>query len=296
MRTYRLKFITPCFCAGADQLRAEIRPSAIRGELRWWFRCLGGTKEEEADVFGTVAGSGKASSVLVRVSNIKHGKTLYSPKFISPDDPGAYLHYLLTAPNDSGDSRMWEKAPDLDSKTSGFIRGFSQIPPGTEFDLQILRVRTINDELKSKLCFAIDAMILFGSIGYRKTRGFGAWINEESLDMRGKIEEKLKKLESSGFAWNFAQGGNQDAVSILQQVEGKLKADKQKKTGYRLEHPAKSKTPLGYSHGKSSRQSSAVLFRPCSFRTKNDDILHALLELQAPDSVLGPNTTKLRII
>ncbi len=296
MSTYRLKFITPCFCAGANQQLAEVRPSAIRGELRWWFRCLGGTKAEEDEVFGNAAGSGKASSVLIRVSNVVRAANSYTPSFVSPNDPGAYLHYLLTAPNDAGHSRMWETAPAPESKTRGVIRDSSQLPPGTEFDLQILKVRGISNALREKLDSAIDAMLRFGSIGYRRTRGFGAWVNEASLVSRGETEQRLNGLKSFQFTWKFAQGGNANALIVLQQVEGKLKANKTTTTGYRLDHPAQNKTPLGYSHGRGDRQASAVLFRPCPFRTKNGDIQFALLELQAPDSVLGTNTKKTRII
>ncbi|MCL2104631.1 MAG: type III-B CRISPR module RAMP protein Cmr1 [Kiritimatiellaeota bacterium] len=41
--TNRLSFITPTFLAGANQNTPEIRASSIRGQLRWWFRVLGGT-------------------------------------------------------------------------------------------------------------------------------------------------------------------------------------------------------------------------------------------------------------
>ena len=51
-KPYTVELITPCFCAGADQTTAEIRAPSIRGELRWWFRVLGGTPEQERAVFG----------------------------------------------------------------------------------------------------------------------------------------------------------------------------------------------------------------------------------------------------
>lgn len=297
MSTYRLKFITPCFCAGANQKVAEIRPSAIRGELRWWFRCLGGSKAEEDEVFGSVAGNGKASSVTIRISNLIRAPGLYAPSFVSPNDPGAYLHYLLTAPNDTGHSRMWDLAPNTETKSKGVVRKLSQLPPNTSFDLHILNHRSISEHLKEKLNSSIDAMLSFGSIGYRKTRGFGAWVNDDLVLSRGETENKLKSLVSFGFTWKFAQGGNADAVVVLQQVEGKLKGNKLAKSGYRLDYPAQtSKSPLGFSHGKNNRQASAVLFRVCPFRTKNGDIQYALLELQAPDSVLGSATEKTRII
>ena len=68
--SHTFECITPCFCAGADQAKAEIRSSAIRGALRWWFRALGGSADAETEVFG---GSKPvtASSVLIRVSGVR---------------------------------------------------------------------------------------------------------------------------------------------------------------------------------------------------------------------------------
>lgn len=63
--TFHLELITPCFCGGAEpEKQAEIRAPSIRGQLRWWFRTLGGFKslapmpvhEQEAMVFGSTAG------------------------------------------------------------------------------------------------------------------------------------------------------------------------------------------------------------------------------------------------
>lgn len=296
MKRYQLKFITPCFCAGANQLSAEVRPSSIRGELRWWFRCLGGTKADEDEIFGSVAGQGNASSVLLRVSNVMRGQPPYSADFISPNEPGAYLHYLLTAPNDNGHSRMWETPPNSETKTKGVIRDASQLPPGTNFELRILQKRQLSDELNAKLSLSIEMMLRFGGIGYRRTRGFGAWMNENDLLSRSALEEQLNKISEFGFTWKLAQGGSRDALVVLRQVEDRLKGNKNANTGYRLNYPAKKRTALGYSLGKNDRQASAVLFRPCPFQTKSGDIQFALLELQAPNSVLGADTPKKRII
>lgn len=75
--TYQLELITPCFCGGAEPTQqAEIRAPSIRGQLRWWFRTLGGFKslasksvrEQEAMIFGSTAGEkGEAGRLLVRV-------------------------------------------------------------------------------------------------------------------------------------------------------------------------------------------------------------------------------------
>ena len=58
---YTLRFLTPCFCTGENSLKAEIRVPSLRGELRWWFRAVGGTKEQEQIIFGGAAGNAGAS-------------------------------------------------------------------------------------------------------------------------------------------------------------------------------------------------------------------------------------------
>ncbi len=77
--TFHLELITPCFCGGAEpEKQAEIRAPSIRGQLRWWFRTLGGFKslapmpvrDQEAMIFGSTAGDeGKAGKLVVRVTS-----------------------------------------------------------------------------------------------------------------------------------------------------------------------------------------------------------------------------------
>jgi CRISPR type III-B/RAMP module RAMP protein Cmr1 len=292
IKKLNLTFLTPCFCAGADQRIAEIRPSAIRGELRWWFRCLGGTKEQEASVFGAAAGSGRASSILVRISKIKLSEDYHSPTFISPNDRTSYHHYFLTAPSDNlnGHTRMWEVPPEQDSKQIGKIRKESQIPKNSSFELSIYQLRKFRpmdgespDELFEK---ALECFRLLGSIGYRKTRGFGAWTDEEILP-RTEFESFLKRLEEFQISYEMGNGGATPDMAF-NQIEGKLKGDKEKGTGLRLKerYPASKPSPLGFSIDK-RRQSSAVVFRPCAVKTKKGDVQYALLIFQAPDMVLG---------
>jgi CRISPR-associated protein Cmr1 len=79
--THSLELITPCFCGGArPDVQTEIRAPSIRGQLRWWFRVLGGFKslaakpvpEQERVVFGD-ADPAKAvgSGLIVRVKAIE---------------------------------------------------------------------------------------------------------------------------------------------------------------------------------------------------------------------------------
>jgi CRISPR type III-B/RAMP module RAMP protein Cmr1 len=286
--TTKLTFITPCFCAGAEHTIAEIRPSALRGELRWWFRCLGGTKQQEAEVFGSMAGEGNAGKVQVRVSNFQRSENLHSPTFVSPNDAESYHHYLLTAPNDKGISRMWKTPPNVAAKQKGSVRPESQIPTGSNFTITIRTLRSIHDvEAARTFEKAVDCTFEFGSIGYRKTRGFGAWRRDGTLPTRSDLEAKLKSLLELGFSYELAQGGSPDSMVVFHQIEGRLKGDRLRNTGLRLNHKAKDPTPLGYSSGKGKRQTSAVLFRPIAFVTKKGATQYELLILQAPDSVLG---------
>lgn len=286
MKTYRLKFITPCFCGGASPIVAEIRAPSIRGELRWWFRCLGGSAAQERTIFGGVAGTAAASSLLVRVSGISGDAVPYSPDYKKLEDPGNYLHYWLTAPNANGDSRMWETPPD-GKHQKGVIRPESQISPGISFDLSLHRHRHGSAEEEALLNRAVECLLNFGCVGFRKTRGFGAWVVSpaDSLPTRGELEQLLKNLPD-GFSSKLEAASNPDPLQALRQVETKLKADKLAGTGLRLNHKAKDKTPLGYSHG-SDRQASAVHFRPVAFKTKAGVAQFSLLTFQAPDTVLG---------
>jgi CRISPR type III-B/RAMP module RAMP protein Cmr1 len=83
---FHFELITPCFCGGAaPDTQAEIRAPSIRGQLRWWFRTLGGFKslsptpvrEQEAMVFGSINGcEGRASQLVVRVRGISGSRLI----------------------------------------------------------------------------------------------------------------------------------------------------------------------------------------------------------------------------
>lgn len=105
--TFHLELITPCFCAGAEpDQQAEIRAPSIRGQLRWWFRTLGGfkslapkpVKDQESLVFGSTAGNkGQAGKLIVRVvshglkSEIRDGQEIGHRNFSDP----AYLTFPI---------------------------------------------------------------------------------------------------------------------------------------------------------------------------------------------------------
>ena len=71
---FELEAITPIFMRGADQTKAEIRSSSIKGLMRWWFRALAGNyfgndvdklREAEEEIFGSTK---RRSGVVVEVN------------------------------------------------------------------------------------------------------------------------------------------------------------------------------------------------------------------------------------
>ena len=283
---FKLTFITPCFCAGADQKNAEIRPSSIRGELRWWFRCLGGSSSQETQIFGSAASSedSNSSALIVRVADIKISDTYHEPTFSSPNDPSSYHHYFLSAPNTNlnDETRMWEIPPE---GRKGKIRKESQIPKGSSFELHLYLRRNLTPKTQELLEKTIINFKMLGSIGYRKTRGFGSWSHDESIMTSTDLSSYLDQLD--GFSHQI---GNIAASPDMpfNQIEGKIKGDKEAQTGLRLDWPAKDPSPLGTSEG--IRQTSSVYFRPTAVTTKKGDLRYTLVIFQAPDSVLGEKT------
>jgi len=106
-KDFQIELITPCFCAGAQpDKQAEIRAPSIRGQLRWWFRTLGGFKslaptdvtEQEAWIFGSTSGEeGRAGKLMVRVSAPTNQKLTESTDQQAPNmaEPAGYLLFPL---------------------------------------------------------------------------------------------------------------------------------------------------------------------------------------------------------
>jgi hypothetical protein len=65
-REYELKLLTPCFCAGADPNKPEIRAPSIRGHLRRWHARLYGHNDVKS-VWGGIGKGGGASKIQLRV-------------------------------------------------------------------------------------------------------------------------------------------------------------------------------------------------------------------------------------
>ena len=155
-----LQLLTPCFCAGSDQTAAELRAPSFRGELRWWFRCLGGTPQQERALFGAAHPTPAASALALLVTDIKK-KPPFNWVFEAPTQSVTNSAYIT-----------WF----LDKRSADYL------PPGQRFTLELRQTREIPHEtpeelrkMNNLLTLAWDCLCNLGAVGARKTRGLGAY-------------------------------------------------------------------------------------------------------------------------
>ena len=271
--TYTFECITPCFCAGADQTKAEIRPSSIRGSLRWWFRALGGSKELETEVFGG-ADPIAASSILLRVSKIDSRPVGHLP----PQKRNDPLSYILYFPSVSSEETRWNPSACYGTET--------------KFQIIIKQLRKISVDAEQKLNDAILAFRHFGSIGMHVTRGLGAVqcseVNTESW------KRAIDLIEGKGFTYRQSNKTHKVWDAVLEEAGKWLMNDLRKEFGAGgvKKHPtatALGSTPASESELRKNRwtqvprQTSAVYLRPIK---QNGNLIFAAFE--APHArVLG---------
>lgn len=170
--TLEIDIITPCFAGGADpDEHAEIRASAVRGQLRWWFRVLGGfkslspltLKEQENLIFGSAAGDEANSGLLIVRTH--PNKNVHSQKMDGQDlghrnfSSSAYLTFPIQSRERQG--RKTEFA------------GKGVITDGS-FQLQLIWRDSAKAKLNDELLSLITVFSNLGSLGFRGRRAMGA--------------------------------------------------------------------------------------------------------------------------
>jgi CRISPR type III-B/RAMP module RAMP protein Cmr1 len=271
--------LTPCFCAGADQSIPEIRPSAIRGALRWWFRALGGTRDQECVVFGG-SETLTASSLRLRVKNVtpKSVGHLPQPKGIDP------LSYILYFPSVSSEKTRWNPKACFGAETT--------------FSLELQQLRSIPTETSELLNNTVKAFCHYGSIGMHITRGLGA------IQARKVTEESFKDAEgllgSAGFTVRKSPRPHNEWEQVLKEAGQWLQGDLRKEWGAGGNKKPPQATALGSTSLPESklrqnnwsqvpRQTSAVYLRPY----RNDARKLILVAFEAPHRrVLGEQSRK----
>jgi hypothetical protein len=239
--SFHLGFITPCFCAGATPAEAEIRAPSIRGKLRWWFRVLGGTPEQEDAVFGGVSGeAGVGSALIVRVSDVEVQRQ-WQPVNFSPGSNTGYLLYFAKA---SQNGARWNPKGAL--------------PVGASFAMHLIWRRPLAGKAQEIFNLALESFLLLGSLGLRSTRGLGCFHAEErpfSVEAFKSLVQAVNAKPPKFIAElaDFTGGPNDLLEALGRQLRGL-------RQGYSAGTPHKSNpTPLGSSQ---PRQASAVHLRP----------------------------------
>lgn len=294
LKSTDLQLITPCFCAGAHQTEPELRAASFRGELRWWFRCLGGSRELENTVFGNVHGACRASAVALCVLNVKRSPVSgwgFEAGGGNPKQPNSsYITYFLNANEKNG-------AEDK------VVRSEAWLPPDQKFTLELRQLRELEPAALELLNLAWDCLCNLGAIGARKTRALGAYAPVNPA------EQKVPELIAHATVrqhFLIKSAGNKDfgdfrspavTTSLLTACARRLKE-------YRGDlgiHPTLGKgqkaregayygiSALGNAIG--GRQTSALRFRPVLIENKL-----FLYVLKAPDITLGAEARKHNLV
>ncbi|HOX00913.1 MAG TPA: type III-B CRISPR module RAMP protein Cmr1 [Candidatus Paceibacterota bacterium] len=208
--TFDLDIISPCFCGGAQPKKtAEIRAPSIRGQLRWWFRTLGGFKslaprpvsKQEAIIFGSTAGdNGRAGKLTVRVrtnqtvSGVRDSQELEYPMFSGP----AYLTFPIQSREKDGHKSQYN--------------GRGVVISGS-FQLCVTWRGSLS--LWHDIHALIGVFVHIGSLGYRGRRAMGglAFNGQPPVNLPNALSHfsspnaiLIKKLDAKS---------SQDAINVL---------------------------------------------------------------------------------
>lgn len=260
---YHLTFITPCFCAGANPSVAEVRAPSIRGKLRWWFRVLGGSSEQEAQVFGSIAGdAGSASALMVRVADVKVQQQWQPVHFTGGSNTGYILYFAQASQNKA----RWMPGGAL--------------PSGASFELQLTWRRPVPEAAREVFELTLEAFLLLGALGLRNSRGLGCFTCAERPFTEDVFHSLLKAIrtKSPGFLAGLGEFCGPEK-QLLEALGGQLRGLRK---GYSAGPPHRpTQTPLGSSK---PRQASAVYLRP----VKPEQDKFRIVVFEAPaEKVLG---------
>jgi len=166
-----LEVVTPLYGGGARARCVDrdlpVRASAIRGQLRFWWRCLYGPKYEtavqmyaaERELWGGLAkrhADIRASRVGVYVCDglaTKEDARDVTSQERKPGDPDGYALWTVKG-GDEGNAERWQ--------------------PGRRFTLVVRPPHGADDALLETVRHTLRAWILFGGVGGRGRRGLGA--------------------------------------------------------------------------------------------------------------------------
>ncbi|HTI68622.1 MAG TPA: type III-B CRISPR module RAMP protein Cmr1 [Candidatus Limnocylindria bacterium] len=184
-----IEVLTPLFNRGAYQDTPELRVPSIRGMVRWWFRALGGSADEEKEAFGGMKKFGQRLAKEVTASRL-----VFRVKEVQ------------ASPSPS-------KVPTLPHKQGGQASPQAAFLSDAQFQLQVFsRFGPLPGTLKSKVENALEAWLLLGALGLRANRSGGnVW---PSKDAPATPAELRKQLDSVGCRWPVYLTGPEIGSSV----------------------------------------------------------------------------------
>ncbi|GEM_PF-3124274 len=185
---FKMKVVTPLIMSGANQNRAEIRASSIKGLIRWWFRELfkekkgegidySKVREREKEIFGSaLEEKGQAGKVWVSVKSegVRIKKFGKDKRIDTRNEKG--LAYLT-----------------LGGKAIG---GRGYIDSDSRFTVTLMFDSSLNDTGVEDVLRAFWASVYLGNWGFRSRRGFGS-VEVEKVrvsGIEGELAETLEKV------------------------------------------------------------------------------------------------------
>jgi len=190
-----MEIITPCFSGGAQPDRfAEIRAPAIRGQLRWWFRTLGGfqslaaqkmsVRQQEDLIFGSASGGeGHAGKLMVRVRDIIGKQAVVDDEEMGAP-PASKRGYVLFPLRPERKGQPGERLRDR-----AVIKKENNAAPFPQFilDLAWRGAASLNDDIAA----LVAVFGHLGALGFRSRRAMGALA---FTDFPYPLAESLKRF------------------------------------------------------------------------------------------------------
>ena len=310
--TLSCELITPMYGGGTVSTKVDtkmpIRASAIRGQLRFWWRLLAKHKwelkdipQKEKEIWGGIGSGdddGIAGNVLLRVNNLS--KRITEDHLIKyHDKPLIDLKYVLFPAHNETD------------KTKKPHRLLNQ---GLTFDLQFAFCEKIvhQKEIKNQVIETLQWWVNFGGLGFRSRKGLGAICANQCLDYP-QICELLSKedVEKAGCRLAIKQNNsNNSALQALQFAINKLSNFRQapgvgRNPGQESNRPGRSLWPepdalrriqknLGYDrkhepeHPAGNVFARSVFGLPINYQSRQEKALNIMLKPEFGERLPSP--------
>lgn len=242
---------TPMFLGGADnQNTAELRPTSVKGVMRFWFRAINygkyqdykKVKNAEDELFGS---TNSQSSFFLKLDtqNVK-SETKQSELKKMFDNNIFYLGYGLDYEKETIEEdteiQKNKRKESQGNKTEKLYRHC--LIPGQTFTVELLIKPKHQDQLEVEdLIKPIKALGLFGGLGSRSRRGFGSvtlnsiyvddqeyWVAPNSrVDLENTFKDFYQNLEISKGIPEYTAFSKNNRTIILEEFSGYREALKE---------------------------------------------------------------------